>query len=77
MFFRAFWMLLFLSASTMAIADTYQDGLKAHKKGDHNTAHRIFSKLAEKGDPKAQFRLGYMFGNGEGVETDYAKAMRW
>lgn len=32
---------------------------------------------AEEGDVNAQYNLGIMFYNGEGVEKDYAQAMQW
>lgn len=34
-------------------------------------------KAAESGNPEAQFRLGVLYGNGEGVELDHDKAMGW
>ena len=33
--------------------------------------------LAEEGNPIAQYNLGLMYDNGEGVPQDYAEAMRW
>lgn len=33
--------------------------------------------LAEQGDARAQYRLGYMYGAGRGVGRDYAAALRW
>ena len=32
---------------------------------------------AEKGDASAQYNLGLMYANGEGVEKDYAEAVKW
>ena len=32
---------------------------------------------AEEGDASAQFNLGVMYANGEGVPQDYAEAVRW
>jgi len=32
---------------------------------------------AEQGDASAQFSLGLMFGNGQGVPQDYAEAAKW
>jgi len=34
-------------------------------------------KLAEKGDALAQFNLGSMYDNGEGVEQDFKEAVKW
>ena len=33
--------------------------------------------LAEQGDAKAQFALGTMYRDGQGVAQDYAEALRW
>ena len=33
--------------------------------------------LADQGDVDAQFNLGVMYDNGEGVPQDYAEAVRW
>jgi hypothetical protein len=34
-------------------------------------------KLAEEGDPMAQYELGIMYQNGEGVPQNYSKAVKW
>lgn len=34
-------------------------------------------KAAVAGNPEAQFRLGVMYGNGDGVALDYAQACEW
>jgi TPR repeat protein len=36
-----------------------------------------FISLAEQGDAEAQNNLGLMYGSGQGVERDYAEAVRW
>ena len=33
--------------------------------------------MAEQGDAEAQYALGYMYRNGEGVPKDYVKAYMW
>lgn len=33
--------------------------------------------LAEQGDAKAQYKLGMMYENGEGVPQDYVEAIKW
>ncbi len=38
---------------------------------------RELRPLAEQGNANAQFFLGFMYGNGEGVFQDYAKAVKW
>ena len=34
-------------------------------------------KVAEEGDPTAQYELGIMYQNGEGVPQNYSKAVKW
>ena len=50
-----------------AIAGPFEDGVVAYNRGDYATALRLWRPLAEQGDTKAQFNLGLMYKNGEGV----------
>jgi hypothetical protein len=47
------------------------------KRNDYSTALRLIRPLAEKGDAAAQFSLGQMQANGQGVTQDYAEALKW
>ncbi|MBP2673267.1 MAG: Sel1 protein repeat-containing protein [Deltaproteobacteria bacterium] len=71
----AFPLSLLLAAT--AIAGPFEDIVKAFDRGDYETAYRITQPLAEKGSPKAQNLLGYMYQSGQGVEKDYGKAVTW
>ena len=51
--------------------------MAAYQRGDYATAFREFRPLAERGNAIAQFNLGFMYYNGEGVPQDYAKALQW
>lgn len=55
----------------------YQAGMDAYSRGDYATALREWRPLAEQGDPIAQFRLGSLYENGDGVPRDFAKARQW
>ena len=44
---------------------------------DYERAALAFRKLAEKGNPIAQFSLGAMFQNGQGVPQNYMEAVKW
>ena len=44
--------------------------------GDYATALREWRPFAEQGNASAQFNLGVMYGNGQGVTLDYAEAVR-
>jgi TPR repeat protein len=55
----------------------FQAGKDAYDRGDYATALNEWRPLAEQGDPSAQFRLGLLYENGEGVPRDFAKARLW
>ena len=63
--------------ATLLFGATLQDGLNAFEKGDYKTAFTIFEDLAKKGDAKAQYNLGIMYDNGEGVRQDKKRAKEW
>ncbi len=50
------------------------EALAAYARGDYATAVREWRPLAEQGVAEAQFYLGLMYDNGQGVPQDYAKA---
>ena len=58
-------------------AQDYLKGLEAQNKGDFATALREWTPLAEQGDADAQFVLGVMYKNGQGVTQDYKEAVKW
>ncbi len=53
------------------------EGMAAYNRGDYATALREWRPLAKQGYAKAQYNLGLMYCNGEGVPQDYAKALQW
>ena len=55
----------------------FEAGVDAIVRGDYDTALAEFRPLAEQGDAKAQFHLGLMYANGEGVPQDYQEAVKW
>ena len=59
------------------IARLLEDGIAARDKGDYATALRLWRPLAEQGNAVAQFNLGLMYANGQGVTQDYAAAVSW
>ena len=54
----------------------FDKGFAAWSAGDYATALREWKPLAEQGDATAQFNLGAMYANGEGVPQDYKEAVR-
>src|SRR5438445_9767441 len=55
----------------------YIDGLTAYKGGDYRTAFEMWTKAAGQGNADAQFGLGAMYDNGQGVAQDYQQALSW
>jgi uncharacterized protein len=55
----------------------YQAGMDARNRGDFAKAFREWQPLAEQGDARAQFYLGLLYENGDGVTRDYGKARQW
>jgi hypothetical protein len=53
------------------------EGLAAYRRGDYDAALREWRPLAEQGYDRAQYSLGLMYINGQGVHQDYKEAMKW
>ena len=68
--------LLIVSAGNSLKADL-GSARSAYEQGDYATALDEFRRLAEKGNPEAQFYLGSMYRKSHGVPTDNAEAVKW
>jgi TPR repeat protein len=55
----------------------YEDGLAAVHRGDYATALKSLIPLAQKGHAWAQYNLGVMYDQGEGVAPDDKEAVKW
>lgn len=75
--FAAFCLAVVLVALSLPAWAQYQAGLDAFNRGDYATAFREFKTLAEQGDVSAQFLIGAMYAEGEGVPRDYGEAASW
>jgi V8-like Glu-specific endopeptidase len=60
-----------------AMAAELDDAVAAAHRGDYATALRRLSPLAEKGDARAQFDIGFMHAYGWGVQRNPAEAITW
>jgi TPR repeat protein len=60
-----------LLLTTLAHAD-FQTGKDAYDRGDYETAFKEWQPLADQGDARAQYRLGAIYHDGQGVPQDYA-----
>ena len=55
----------------------FSDGLDAYNAGDHKTALQEWLALAEEGDMRAQYNVGWMNAYGIGTLQDYEEAVNW
>lgn len=55
----------------------FQEGISAAQQGDYITAFHEWKPLAEKGNVSAQYNLGLMYYDGQGVTQDYVRAVEW
>jgi uncharacterized protein len=63
-----------------AFAGQLEDAHEAYHSGDYATAQKLFTPLAEEGNPDAQRLLGsiyYYAEDGRGAAQDFAEAAKW
>ena len=70
-------LVLSLSLAAPVTAGPFEDGFAAAERGDYATAFKLWRPLADQGDASAQFNLGIMYAQGEGVPQDYVQAHKW
>ncbi|MDD5463131.1 MAG: tetratricopeptide repeat protein [Methylococcales bacterium] len=63
--------------SGFAIADTFGDAGAAYVKGDFAQVVNLLRPLAVAGNSEAQYKLGVMYDQGQGVTQDYQQASKW
>jgi hypothetical protein len=69
--------LLMLSFAAPVAAGPYGDAVAAHSRHDYATALWLFRPLADQGSAMAQFFLGAMYYEGQGVPQSDAEAAKW
>src|SRR5512140_1259738 len=69
--------LLLLALAAPTFATPLEDGLEAFKAKDYAKAAALWTPLAEAGDPTAQYRLGTLYAEGQGVPQDDDIAFKW
>ncbi|WP_017324314.1 tetratricopeptide repeat protein [Synechococcus sp. PCC 7336] len=57
--------------------DTFENGDFAYQNNEFDKAFRIFQKLAESGDVKAQISLAGMYFSGQGTDSNLVEASKW
>ncbi len=68
---------LALQAPGGAQAEALDAARAAYQRGDYDLALQSLRPAAEHGDAAAQFLLGILYYNGQGVERDLAASTRW
>lgn len=68
---------LLLANGSIVYAQDFAKGFEATQKGDFATALSEWRPLAQQGDADAQYNLGLMYDNGQGVTQDYKEALKW
>ena len=68
---------MLMVSSGIVCAGPYEDARAAAERGDFATALRLWHLLAEQGNGNAQYNLGAMYGQGQGVPQDYNDAAKW
>ena len=67
-----------LQATSLAAAESFEDGLAALRSDNAPRAEEIWLALADQGDGQAQYALGTLYEQGHpGVPQDVAKAIIW
>lgn len=65
-------------SSIPPIADaSFESGVAAFQQSDYHAAYEELHPLAEAGDPKAQYYIGFMHYSGKGVNQDSMEALKW
>jgi V8-like Glu-specific endopeptidase len=70
-------LILVLGLAGPATAAELDDAVTAAHSGDYATALRRLNPLAEKGDARAQFDIGFMHAYGWGFQRNSAEAITW
>lgn len=62
---------------SVALAQDYDEGMRAYEAGDTSTALQSFTQSAEQGDIRAQFMIGMFLASGTAVPKDLVQASKW
>ena len=55
----------------------FEAGPRAAQEGDFETALKEWTPLAKSGNASAQYSLGLVYDNGDGIPQDHAEAVKW
>jgi len=69
--------LLIFSVVSRIFFNDFQDGWNAYENKDYKTARELWLPLAEQGETRAQFFIGFMHDMGFGVPANDKEALKW
>ena len=62
---------------SLCYAGDYEDGISAYSRGDYLTSFTLLLKEAQLGNADAQYKIGFMYANGQGTQANDSEALRW
>ena len=68
---------LFSLCVTLNSSADYIDGQRAYASGDYGVAILEWTQVAEDGNARAQYNLGWMHANAKGTVQDFKEAIKW
>ena len=68
---------LLIAFSSSVFAQNFDKGMQAARSGDYKAALGEWTPLAEQGNALAQYYVGLMHQNGQGVPKDLSGAVTW
>jgi uncharacterized protein len=60
-----------------AVAGQFEDGQAAYDRGEYTVALQLWKPLADQGDARAQFHLGDIYLDGNGVSQNETEGLKW
>lgn len=69
--------LICLLITGAAVQASFDEAISALDKGDSYNGLRLLEDAAKAGDPRASFKLGWLYYHGQFVQADAAKAREW
>ena len=62
---------------SLSVSADYIDGQRAYANGNYEFAVFEWTNVAEDGNARAQYNLGWMHANGKGTAQDFKEAIKW
>lgn len=63
--------------SKAVLADVVEQGIEALIRGDYAEAYCLWKPEADRGNAEAQYNLGWLYANGNGLNVDVPAAVEW